>query len=93
MQQAGFQGASVLHTADHLPEKAFFAYDSHAHEQRSVAVQRAANGLVSGALLNQAGLASDERFVHVRFSRFDHAIHRYPLTRTDAHQIADAHFF
>src|SRR5258708_37225947 len=93
MQQAGFQGPGIFHAAYHLPEKTLFAYHSDADKERAVTIQRAAYGLVSGALLDQAWLASDERFVHIRLSRFHDSVYRHPLTWADTHQIVDAHVF
>ena len=55
-------------------------------------VQRTADGPGPGALLDKFWLASDERFIHVRLPRFNHAIYRHPLTRAYAHQVANTHF-
>ena len=93
MQQAGLQSAGIFHTAYHLPEKTFFTHNCDAHEKRAVTVQRAAYGLVSGVLLDKSWLLGDERFVYVRFTRFDHSVDGHSLTWADADQVADAHFF
>jgi hypothetical protein len=52
MQQAWLQGSSVFHAAYYLPEKTIFTYHSDTDKERAVTVQRAAYGLVSGALLD-----------------------------------------
>src|SRR5260370_19957059 len=93
MQQAGLQGSGIFHTAYHWPEKTLFAYHSDAHKERAVTVQGATNSSVPRALLDQAWLAGDERFVHVRLSRYDLTVYRHPTARADAHQIVDAHVF
>src|SRR5260370_14459820 len=93
MQQAGFQGSGIFHTAYHLPEKTLFAYHSDAHKERAVTVQGATNSSVSRALLDQAWLAGDERFVHVRLSRYDLTVYSHPTARPHAHQIVAAHVF
>ena len=92
-QQARFEGPGVFHTAYHLSEKTFFTHDSDAHKERAMTVQRTAYRPVSGTLIGGQWLAVNERFVHVRFPRFDHAVHRDPLTGADAHPVTDAHFF
>lgn len=44
-------------------------------------------------LLDKPWLASHKRFIHVRLSRFDHAVYWHSLTGTNADQIAHAYLF
>ena len=54
-----------------------------------MAVQRAADGLVALVFLDALRFAGNERFVHIRLARFNHAIHGHALAWTDAHEIAN----
>jgi hypothetical protein len=74
-----------------LPEEALVTDHGHTYQERAVTIQPAADGLASGALRDQVWLARDERFIHVRFPRFDHAVDRHPLTWADAHHVTHAH--
>ena len=74
-----------------LSQRCFRAHPRRAGPQRSIAVDRTTDELVTRRLRNGEALAGHDRFVHLAGPILDRGIHWDPAARPDEKQVADLH--
>ncbi len=80
----------VFHQADDPRQHSLATERGGAHQQPTLAVDRATGDAVAWRLVHRQALAADQRFVGLAFALDHFAVHRETLARLDQHQVVQA---